>query len=161
MCSDTTTQTCCKTLRSFHPYSVASRRISASSAILYAHTLGMVQPSLCTQSGRQHHSFHTCKHKLVSKLNDKTGPEHAVDFTWTVGNRHSFQKFWLLKEHYVSKEWSCKRHRLAHISAGVKLLKTTKISWLSSMCRCWESGTAPLLHRQTFLEGLTLIFLLT
>lgn len=94
MCSDMTTQTCCKTLRSSHPYSAASRRISASSAILYAHTWGMVQPSLCTQSGRQHHSFHTCKHKLVSKLNDNIGPEHATDFIWIVGSRHSFKQFW-------------------------------------------------------------------
>lgn len=77
MCSDMTIQTCCKTLRSSRPCSVASRRISASSAIPYAHTWGMVQPSLCTQNGRQHHSFHTCKHKPVSKLNHKTGPEDA------------------------------------------------------------------------------------
>lgn len=79
MCSDMTTQTCCKALQSFHPYSVASRRISASSAIPYAHTWGMVQPSLCTQSGRQHHSFHTCKHKSVSTLNDKIGPTRACN----------------------------------------------------------------------------------
>lgn len=101
MCSDMTIQTCCKTLRSSRPYSVASRRISASSAILYAHTWGMVQPSLCTQSGRQHHSFHTCKHKLASKLNHKIGPEHATGFTWAVGSRYALKPFWELKEHYA------------------------------------------------------------
>lgn len=94
MCSDRTIQTCCKTLQSFHPYSVASRRTSASSAILYAHTWDTAQPLLCTQSGRQHHSFHTCKHKSVSKLNDKIRPEHSMDFTWTVGSRCFFKQFW-------------------------------------------------------------------
>lgn len=128
MCSDMTVQTCCKTLRSSRPYSVASRRISASSAILYAHTWGTVQPSPCTQSGRQHHSFHTCKHKLVSKLNHNIGPEHATGCTWAVGSRYSSTLFWELKEHYASLEWCCKRHWYGHASAGVKLLRSTKIN---------------------------------
>lgn len=64
MYSDRTIQTCCRPLPGSHPYSVFSKKISASSAALSSHTWGMEQPSLCILNGRQHYSFHTCKHKV-------------------------------------------------------------------------------------------------
>lgn len=67
-CFGRTARTWCTPPPGFHLHSAAARRTSASSAALFGRTVGRGQTFLCTQNGRQLHSFHICKHQARNQL---------------------------------------------------------------------------------------------
>lgn len=77
-----TARTWCTPPPGFRPRSAAARRTSASSAALVGRIVGRGQTFLCTQNGRQRHSFHICKSQAWNPLGRLQSTVACVGCHW-------------------------------------------------------------------------------